>query len=219
MNSVTTDLEIYAAQAARLPAAGRHVLAAYDATSVVVYQAYRPSIGLAAVREQSLGRAPGFSRSRMSWIKPGFRWMMYRASWASAADQQCILAIRLRRAAFDEILAAAVPSSFWRERYAEEAEWKREVASSEVRVQWDPDHDPAGAPLERRALQLGLRGSMLGKLAAGCAGPWVESIEDVTAFVREQHAHANDHAVLRTPREGVYAVADARVAQQLRIGE
>ncbi len=46
----------------------------------------------------------------------------------------------------------------------------------------------------------------------------MESIEDVTAFVREQHAHADDHAVLRTPREGVYTVADARLVQHLRIG-
>ena len=83
-----TNLEIYAAQAARWPAAGRHVLAAHDGTSVVVYQAYRPSIGLEAVREQALGRAPGFSRSRMSWIKPGFLWMMYRARPPSSSGRR-----------------------------------------------------------------------------------------------------------------------------------
>jgi hypothetical protein len=31
------------------------------------------------------------------------------------------------------------------------------VARSEVRLQWNPDHDPTGNKLERRALQLGLR--------------------------------------------------------------
>ena len=35
------------------------------------------------------------------------------------------------------------------------------MAASEVRLQWDPDHDPHGRPLARRALQLGLRGEAL----------------------------------------------------------
>ena len=50
------------------------------------------------------------------------------------------------------------------------------VANSDVRLPWDPDHDPSGAPLERHAIQLGLRGGILAKYA----GEWLLGIEDVT---------------------------------------
>ncbi len=61
-------LERYHDQQARWPTEGRHILAQYDETSVVVYQAYRPAIGHYAARH---GRFDGeFSLNRMSWIKP-----------------------------------------------------------------------------------------------------------------------------------------------------
>lgn len=34
---------------------GRHILAQYDSSSVVVYQAYRPAIGLFAAKDGYLG--------------------------------------------------------------------------------------------------------------------------------------------------------------------
>lgn len=69
--------EPYRAQAARWPAEGRHVLAQYDADTVVVYQAYAPAIGRFAADHGTFGGA--FSYERMSWIKPNFLWMMYRS--------------------------------------------------------------------------------------------------------------------------------------------
>ena len=65
---------------------GRHVLAQYDAETVVVYQAYRPSIGAFAATHGYFGG--GFSPSRMSWIKPNFLWMMYRCGWATKEGQE-----------------------------------------------------------------------------------------------------------------------------------
>ena len=59
-------LESFQAQSARWPASGRHVLAQYDDESVVVYQAYRPSIGLFAAVQGEFGG--GFSLSLLSWI-------------------------------------------------------------------------------------------------------------------------------------------------------
>jgi len=64
----------YVEQAAGWPPKGRHILAHYDAETIVVYQAYRPSIGEYAVRHRAFGG--GFSYTRMSWIKPNFLWMM-----------------------------------------------------------------------------------------------------------------------------------------------
>ncbi len=203
------EVESYAAQAARWPQAGRHILAQFDAETVVVYQAYRPEIGHFAAANGFFGGA--FSLSRMSWVKPNFLWMMFRCGWATKEDQETVLAVSLRRAAFDAILAEAVPSGYDAGRYGSEAAWKEAAASSQVRMQWDPDHDPAGAKVERRAIQLGLRGDLLDRYAR----EWIVGIEDITAFVADQRRHvsAGDFARLVTPREEVYPVAAMLAAQ------
>jgi hypothetical protein len=143
------SLESFQAQSARWPASERHVLAQYDDESVVVYQAYRPSIGRFAAENGFFGG--DFSLSRMSWIKPNFLWMMYRCGWATKEGQEVVLAVWLAREAFDQILSLAVPSSYWDHRYPDRAAWEADVASSDVRLQWDPDHDPHGSPVTRRA--------------------------------------------------------------------
>ena len=52
---MTLVLEPYVEQLTHWPSTGRHILAQFDDESVVVYQAYRPEIGLyAAQREPSL---------------------------------------------------------------------------------------------------------------------------------------------------------------------
>jgi len=151
--------ELYRDQAAGWPQEGRHILAQFDDETVVVYQAYRPAIGLFAAEHGTFGG--DFSYSRMSWVKPNFLWMMYRAGWGTKEGQEVILALRLRRTFFDSLLAAAVPSSWDQDRYAEKEEWSLAVGRSDVRLQWDPDHHPSGAKLLRRAIQLGLRGEAL----------------------------------------------------------
>ena len=85
----------YVDQARGWPQSGRHILAQFDADSIYVYQAYRPSIARFAVEHQKFGGE--FSLNRMSWIKPNFLWMMYRAGWATKEGQEHILAVRLRR--------------------------------------------------------------------------------------------------------------------------
>lgn len=193
-------LESFSAQCKRWPTSGRHVLAQFDDEAVVVYQAYRPSIGRFAAEHGYFGGE--FSLSRMSWIKPNFLWMMYRCGWATKEGQEVVLAVWLAREAFDQILALAVPSTYWPHRYAERAAWQAEVGRSEVRLQWDPDHGPAGNPVERRAVQLGLRGAVLARYARD----WVRRIEDITPLVREQHARFKSKGLdaLETPSERVY---------------
>jgi hypothetical protein len=198
MNLLT---EPYLDQQARWPQSGRHILAQYDAESIVVYQAYNASVGNFASNRGYFGGSH-FSLDRMSWIKPNFLWMMYRCGWASKPNQEVVLAVRLRRSAFDTLLQQAVPSSYVRELYPTYEAWQAAVQGSNVRVQWDPDHDPAGNKLERRAIQLGLRGPAL----ASYAREWIISIEDVTEFVREQAQHIHNPAALITPREDVYPV-------------
>jgi hypothetical protein len=207
MNLLT---EPYLAQTARLPKTGRHILAQFDDESIIVYQAFRPAIGHFAAQHGYFGGE--FSLNRMSWIKPNFLWMMYRCGWGSKEGQEVVLAVRLRRAAFDEILRRAVHSTFVPEVYGNEAAWKAAVVGSDVRLQFDPDHDPSGAPIQRRAIQLGLRGEVLARYAK----EWLLDIEDVSEFVREQSQHARSpFDRLITPREEVYPVTDPEVAARL----
>src|SRR6516164_10821054 len=125
--------ELYIEQATRWPREGRHILAHHDAETIVVYQAYRPSTGAYAIKHGAFG--VDFSYARMSWIKPNFLWMMYRSGWGTKENQEVTLALRVRREFFDGLLAAAVPSSWDRERHATEHEWSQAVADSSVRLQ------------------------------------------------------------------------------------
>lgn len=188
-------------QLERWPEAGEHILAQYDDESIVVYQAYRPSIARYALEHGRFG-GPDFSFGRMSWIKPNFLWMMFRSGWATKEGQEMVLALRLRRSFFDELLRQAVPSSWSASTHATKEAWSHALARSEVRLQWDPDHAPSGAKLPRRALQLGLRGSML---AAFASSDVLLEVIDMTGFVASQRPWATDDSkTLMTPVEQVY---------------
>lgn len=193
---------LHAFQAARWPAAGEHVLAHFDADTIVVYQAYRETIGRHAIAHGRLG-GPDFSFERMSWIKPNFLWMMHRSGWGTKPGQEVTLGLRIRRSFFDRLLRDAVASSFDPARHASREAWQRAVEGSEVRLQWDPDHAPDGARLQRRAVQLGLRGAALKSLAT------TELVEviDMRTFVEAQRESARGCAPwpgLRTPVENPY---------------
>lgn len=206
-------LEAYPKQLDVWPRDGRHILAQFDPESVVVYQAYSPEIGRYAVEHQRFGGA--FSFSRMSWIKPNFLWMMFRSGWGTKENQEVTLALRVRRTFFEALLADAVPSSWDRDQYATSADWSAAVGRSSVRLQWDPDHHPSGAKLDRRAIQLGLRGRALEAFAA------TELLEviDLSAFVAEQREALAGRGVsaLVTPRERVFVPADPNTATRLRL--
>jgi hypothetical protein len=203
--------ERYSEQAQRWPPQGRHILAHHDDHSIIVYQAYRPSIGRFTIEHGYFGG--GFSLSRMSWIKPNFLWMMYRCGWGTKEGQEIILGLRLRREFFDSLLAQAVPSSHDPGLFPSQQEWQKALATSEVRLQWDPDHDPAGAKQERRAIQLGLRGDVL---EAFSKRELLEVI-DMTEFVAQQQPQtaSSGFADLRTPVERMYVIADPAVGKRI----
>ena len=58
----------------------------------------------------------------MSWIKPNFLWMMYRSGWGQKEGQEVVLAVKIKRAAFDTILAHAVRSKHNPDLYPTEKE-------------------------------------------------------------------------------------------------
>lgn len=204
--------EPYLNQVNNWPKTGRHIMAQFDEDTVVVYQAYRPAIGLFAAEHGYFGGE--FSLNRMSWIKPNFLWMMYRSGWGTKPGQELTLAVWLKRSAFDEILASAVHSNFVPAVYGSETEWEQAVKNSAVRLQWDPDHHPSGAKLERRAIQLGLRGSVL----ASYARDWIVDIEDISEFVQQQRQSLGEsRPELLTPSETVYPVTNPDVCQRLEL--
>jgi len=205
-------LEPYSSQSERLPQSGRHILAQFDDQAIVVYQAFRPAIGHWAAGGHSLGGE--FSFERMSWIKTSFLWMMYRSGWATKPGQEVVLAVWLKRAGFEAILAEAVLSTFDSTRYPDESTWSAAVAHSTVRLQWDPDRTPGGRPLGRRTIQLGLRDRTL----TGYADEWILEIEDITDFVREQAPHIRSmegRRDLLVPRVEVYWPASNEAAAHI----
>ncbi|MFJ1705705.1 DUF4291 domain-containing protein [Kitasatospora sp. NPDC088346] len=160
----------------------RAVRAAYDATGLVVYQAYSAAIAGPASAAGTFV-AP-FKRDRMTWIKPSFRWMMYRSGWGTKEGQERVLAVRIRREGFEWALGRACLSHYDRDRHASAADWKARLRESPVRVQWDPERSTRLGPLPHRAVQIGLSGPAVHRYV----DEWILGIEDVTALAHEAHA-------------------------------
>ncbi|WP_031085171.1 DUF4291 domain-containing protein [Streptomyces sp. NRRL WC-3549] len=157
------------------------IRAQHTASTVTVYQAYRPAIGLPAVRD---GRFPAaWKRDRMTWVKPSFLWMMYRCGWGAKEGQEVVLAVEVERAGLAWALENAELSHYVRGVHPDEAAWKQALRSAPARVQWDPERDLDMNPLPYRSLQLGLSG----EAARRYADEWTVSIRDVTPLAREVH--------------------------------
>ena len=144
--------------------------------------------------------------------------MMYRSSWAKTPNQEPILAIRLRRSAFDNYLAeASHPTKDDTER--EEKKVRKGDRPRLIRLQWDPDHHPHGTPVNgRRAVQLGLK-----KIDTFLDGTDILQIFDVTPFVQTQYNNAvlpkDQLDQLRVPIEQVYVPADEQTRLHIRLDE
>lgn len=152
--------------------------ALFTDNTVRVYQAFPVEIAEEATRLGTFGRH--FKMERMSWIKPSFLWMMYRSGWASKAGQERVLAIDIKRTAFDYIVNNAVASTFNKSGCTDYNEWQKQVKQSDIRCQWDPERDIYGNPLNYRSVQLGLRGNALYEYVHN----WIISIQDITDYVK-----------------------------------
>lgn len=132
----------------------RQIRAVYDATTIRVYQAYSDAIADSALAHDTFV-SPPFKMDRMTWIKPSFLWMMYRAGWGlKETGQKRILAIDITREGFEwalthSCLSHADPSM-------NKEEWERLKNSAPVRIQWDPERDLLLHPLPYRSIQIGL---------------------------------------------------------------
>jgi len=154
--------------------------------------------------------------------------MMYRSNWASRSNQQRILAIWLRRSAYDSYLARAVHSNIRGlspDQQSIVSNDKGQVRlKGRVRLQWDPDHDPYGTPiLGRRAIQLGLK-----KIDSFLDGRDILRIIDITPFVQKQYTNAilpkgrrrcrrDQLDQLRVPIEHIYEPEDEQIRRHVQL--
>jgi len=195
-----------------IPTEGRHILAQQSDDKILVYQAFKPEIANYAIEHQVFGGAH-YSYNRMSWIKPNFLWMMYRAGWATKKGQEKILGIWLKKSDFDKILSQSVFSSYTNDLYDSHDEWKQALEDFPVRLQWDPDHDPYGAKQERKAIQLGIKGELLRVFGL----EMICEIIDMTEFVTKQKAHLDNQeiSILNVPIETIYTPTSDKIKKQI----
>ena len=150
----------------------------WDDEGVFFYQAYNDEIADWAVQHQQFG-GPNFNPTRMTWIKPSFAWVLYRSGYACKHNQTRILKVKLSHASVAELL--------------QNCQCRTGGGGSKGRVQWDPEHDLMSADgkvprkmLRRRAIQIGLKGSLSEMYVRSVA-----SIEDVTELAHRVHEAHN----------------------------
>ncbi|MBZ4037655.1 DUF4291 domain-containing protein [Flavobacterium sp. 17A] len=166
-----------------LPQEGNFILGQKRGANIFVYQAFNDKIADYAIKNQKFG-GQDYSFDRMTWIKPNFLWMMYRSDWSNKdSNQSRILAIEMTYEGFEELLTEGVLTSYDK-LYGDEFTWKENLDNSNVRIQWDPDHDIKGDKLKRRAVQIGIKNEALEKFN----NELIKSIQDITDFVKEQKA-------------------------------
>lgn len=160
----------------------RQIRAHYDDTTITVYQAYSASIAIPAVKHQKLSASSSFSTSRMTWIKPSWAWMLYRAGYSYKDSRQAhILAIRMTHECFTNLLHRAVLSHGNPQNDSgRKAKSEGRPKPTDVRVQWDPERTVRLERLDYRSIQIGIPGALNEIWEKG-----IVEIEDVTERARE----------------------------------
>lgn len=183
----------------------RQIRASYDEATIRVYQAYSDMIADAAL-EKGTFTSPPFKMERMTWIKPSFLWMMYRAGWGfKDAGQKRILAIDISRAGFEWALEHGCLSHA--DASMSKEEWTAKKNASPVRIQWDPERDLLLRPQAHRAIQIGL-GNEAVELYVH---QWISRVTDVTPVAHAIHAllaqEKFEDAIRLLPEEKAYSSA------------
>ncbi len=186
----------------------RQIRAVYNDKTIRVYQAYSDAIADSAL-EHGTFVSPPFKMERMTWIKPSFLWMMYRANWGKKdSGQNRILAIDISREGFEWALERSLLSHQAKD-YADKEEWIRAKKATPVRIQWDPERDLHLQPLEHRTIQIGLTNEAVSLYV----NEWIQNITEVTELATEIKSLIEtdelDKAIASLPKESKYIIDDA----------
>lgn len=190
----------------------------HDARTIRVYQAYNDHIADTALARGTFV-SPPFGMNRMTWIKPSFLWMAYRAGWGfKDANQNRILALDISREGFDWALDHACLSHPPEGMPA--VEWEAAKAAHPVRIQWDPERDLHHNPLPHRAIQIGIRDEAVERYV----NDWIKGVADVTPLAHQIHALVQarqlDEARALLPVETLYPVDPmSETGKRLRFSE
>ena len=183
----------------------KQIRAVYDEQTITVYQAYREDIATPAVANQKF--VPPFKMERMTWIKPSFLWMMYRAGWATKEGQEHILAIKIKREGFEWALTNCCLSHFDSSLFSTQEDWKTKLQNSPVRLQWDPEKDIHLQNLNYRSIQIGLTGAAVKHYV----NDWIVAIDDITPLCRQIHTLILDKKIEEAksllPLENIYPLS------------
>lgn len=195
-----------------LPSSGRYIITQFNEDSVFVYQAFNEQIAAYAVRHQRFG-GPEYDFNRTTWLKPSFLWMMHYSGWAKKENQEHVLAIRLSRSGFNEMLQHA--ALICEKGRCTAAQLEATIANNpaQVLLRWEPYNDLFGKVTEREAVMIGLRREAV----QWYNEQWIQEIEDITGYVKEQQdllAKGDMQAVL-LPHERAYAPDDLKMLRRI----
>ena len=183
----------------------KDIYAVYNDETIRVYQAYSQAIAEPALEHQRF--VASFKIERMTWIKPSFLWMMYRAGYGHKDDgQRRILAIDITHAGFrwalEHSCGSYIPEDMSRQ------DWDALKARTPVRIQWDPERDIRHNALDHRSIQIGLKGEAVKRYV----NDWIVRIEDITPIAHKMYDHIqageDDAARALCPEERLYAMID-----------
>lgn len=183
------------------------IRALFDENTITVYQAFNELIADSALKKQTF-ISPPFKKDRMTWIKPSFLWMMYRSGWATKENQQRILSIKIKKEGFEWALQNSCLSHYDKTIHTSHENWRKQIADSPVRIQWDPEKDLFLQPLPYRSIQIGLSDIAVEKYI----NDWIAQIDDITKYSKHiNHLIKSDkieEAIHLLPTEKIYPLPD-----------
>jgi hypothetical protein len=122
--------------------------------------------------------------------------------------------VRITRAGWEEALSRAVLTHPDGSVYRDYDDWKRQFDQAWVHVQWDPERNLRGAPLEHRSIQVGLSRHIVQRYVE----EWTLEISDYTPLVRKLYRLVNSgsasNARALLPKERPYPLEDG-IARRL----
>ena len=195
----------------------RQIRAVFNDSTVRVYQAYSDAIADAAL-ESGTFVSPPYKMDRMTWIKPSFLWMMYRAGWGEKDfAQKRILAIDIAREGFEWALEHSLLSDDAKN-YRDKNEWFAIKKKTPVRIQWDPERDLNLTALDHRSIQIGLANEALSLYV----NEWILNLEDITGFATEIHTLVKQDKLGKAkrllPKERAYRI-NTKIQQIIGISQ